>query len=109
MIAALHGDAPAAQQLAGADAERQFRWLSEAATTHRYAHEWMQAIAIYQELMAKDVEHTDEWLWNTGVTQRDGGMLKEAIGTFRQCTTPRAPSAAAYAGPRNSRLRISTA
>ena len=74
------------QQLAGADAERQFRWLSEAATTHRYAHEWMQAIAIYQELMAKDVEHTDEWLWNTGVTQRDGGMLKEAIGTFRQCT-----------------------
>ncbi|MFN0199443.1 MAG: tetratricopeptide repeat protein, partial [Planctomycetaceae bacterium] len=47
--------------------------------------EWMQAIAIYQELMAKDVDHTDDWLWNIGITQRDGGMLKEAIGSFRQC------------------------
>ncbi|MFN0196647.1 MAG: tetratricopeptide repeat protein, partial [Planctomycetaceae bacterium] len=29
------------QQLAAADVERQFRWLSEAAMTHRYASEWM--------------------------------------------------------------------
>ena len=73
------------QQLAIADVERPFHWLSEAATTHRHAHAWMPAIAIYQELLAKDVDHTDNWLWNIGITQRDGGMLKEAIGTFRQC------------------------
>jgi tetratricopeptide (TPR) repeat protein len=55
------------------------------AQSFREEAKYDQAIATFQDLLARDAEHTQRWLYVMAHTYREWGKYKEAIGTFRQC------------------------
>ena len=69
------------------DGDNALRWHAAIAYTyHHYSRQYDKAIAVYQDLLKLDVEHTQTWLWNLATAYRDWGKDKEAIGFYRQCT-----------------------
>ena len=73
------------KQLAGADAENAATWQGEEAAAYVEVKQYPQAIQIYRSLVASDALNSQKWLWALATTQRDANLLKEAIGTYRQC------------------------
>ena len=50
----------------------------------REEQKWDQAFPIYQDLVARDAQHTGRWQWELACSYRDAGKYKEAVGVFRQ-------------------------
>ena len=73
------------KQLAGVDAENAATWQGEEAAAYVEVKQYPQAIQIYRSLVASDALNSQKWLWALATTQRDANLLKEAIGTYRQC------------------------
>ena len=66
--------------------EKQYHWnYMVGYTYHHYARKYKEAIAVYQELLKKDIDNTDKWLWNIATAYRDWGQHKQAIAFYRQC------------------------
>ena len=73
------------KQLAGIDAENSSQWQGAEAGVYVSVKQYPEAIQIYRSLIASDALNSQQWLWALATTQRDANLLKEAIGTFRQC------------------------
>src|SRR5262249_34571275 len=78
--------ARAFRQMSLEDEKQQFRWIGEEGTTWRhYAFNYGEAIKIYTELVQKDVDHLDDWLFALADAHHHAGQYKEAIQFYRQC------------------------
>jgi tetratricopeptide (TPR) repeat protein len=78
--------ARAFRQLSADNQEHQFRWIGEEGHTWRhYAFNYPEAIKIYAELVQKDVDHLDDWLYALADAHHHAGQYKEAIQFYRQC------------------------
>lgn len=76
------------RQLSADDQPQQYRWIGEEGHTWRhYAQNYGEAIKIYAELVQKDVEHLDTWLFALADAHHHAGQYKEAIQFYRQCST----------------------
>ena len=73
------------KQLAGIHAEKSSQWQGAEAGVYVSVKQYPEAIQIYRSLIASDALNSQQWLWALATTQRDANLLKEAIGTFRQC------------------------
>lgn len=78
--------AKAFRQLSLEDDKQPFRWIGEEGATWRhYAQNYAEAVKIYTELVQKDVEHLDDWLFALADAHHHAGQYKEAIQFYRQC------------------------
>jgi tetratricopeptide (TPR) repeat protein len=79
--------AKAFRQLSLDDDKQPFRWIGEEGATWRhYANNYGEAIKVYTELVQKDIEHLDDWLFALADAHHHAGQYKEAIQFYRQCT-----------------------
>lgn len=51
----------------------------------REENKHLEAVPIYQDLLAKDAEHAQRWQWQIAEAYREGGKLTEAIAAFQLC------------------------
>jgi tetratricopeptide (TPR) repeat protein len=78
--------ARAFRQLSLEDEKQPFRWIGEEGATWRYyAQNYGEAIKVYTELVQKDVERLDDWLFALADAYHHAGQYKEAIQFYRQC------------------------
>lgn len=67
------------------------RMKDQVAGQSRIASSWreegkpLQAIPIYEDLMARDAAKAGSWQWTLGECYREAGKYKEAIAVFQQC------------------------
>lgn len=59
--------------------------LSRIAGSWREENKPLQAIPIYEDLMARDTAKAGTWQWTLGECYREAGKYKEAIAVFQQC------------------------
>ena len=52
---------------------------------YREENKHLEAVPIYQDLLAKDAEHAQRWQWQIGEAYREAGKYTEAIATYQQC------------------------
>jgi tetratricopeptide (TPR) repeat protein len=67
------------------------RMKDQLAGQSRIAYSWreenkpLQAIPIYEDLMARDSAKASTWQWTLGECYREAGKYKEAIAVYQQC------------------------
>ena len=65
--------------------DRRATFQTELAVTYRAAKRVPEAVAVYEDLYKSDKAASNRWRYAIGETYREAGLLKEAIGHFRQC------------------------
>jgi tetratricopeptide (TPR) repeat protein len=73
------------QAIAVAEMDRRGAFQAELAVTLRAAKKVPEAVAVYEDLYKSDAMNSNRWRYAIGETYREAGLLKEAIGHYRQC------------------------
>ncbi len=73
------------QAIAVAEMDRRAAFQAELAVTYRAAKKVPEAVAVYEDLYKSDAAASNRWRYAIGETYREAGLLKEAIGHYRQC------------------------
>jgi tetratricopeptide (TPR) repeat protein len=68
-----------------AEEEPRRKYQAELAIAYRQAKKVPEAVAVYEDLYKTDPTNSNRWRYAIGETYREAGMLKEAIGQYRQC------------------------
>lgn len=68
-----------------AEEEARRGYQAQLAVTYRAAKKVPEAVAVYEDLYKADTTASNRWRYAIGETYREVGMLKEAIGQYRQC------------------------
>jgi tetratricopeptide (TPR) repeat protein len=68
-----------------AEEEARRGYQAQLAVTYRAAKKVPEAVAVYEDLYKSDATNSNRWRYAIGETYREAGLLKEAIGQYRQC------------------------